>query len=134
MRKCFALMAVLFLAGTATATLAKESGGPNQPFERAPRPGEATDDRPAGAWSDGNLRFDPDTLFFGDDGGPGGTAVLGDVWDFNDGTLQGWYSVDVTEQSTAFFRQITAAIWATGGNLVSAPLLNGAGSLWVGAF
>jgi hypothetical protein len=124
-------MAVVFLAGTATATLAKESGGPSQPFERAPRPNELQNDRPAGA--DNYLRFDPDTLLFGDIAGDG-WAVAGDIWDFTPG-VQGWYSVDVTEQPTAFFRQITSSIWTTGtGNLVAAPLLNGAGSLWVGAF
>jgi hypothetical protein len=134
-------MAVMFLTGTATATLAKDSGGPIEMLSRAPGQGELLDDRPAGSSSVSHLRAD--TLIFGGVAGDG-FAIAGGIWDWDEplpgDPLDGWYGVDITEQDRAWFRHITASIWTNGdgggptGNEVAAPLLNGAGSLWVGAF
>ncbi|MCA9728175.1 MAG: hypothetical protein KC729_10860 [Candidatus Eisenbacteria bacterium] len=134
MRKCFALMAVLVLAGSATVTLAKEESR-LLPLERVPTGEE-----------DGALRSIPgqmrgngiDTVSYGDVA-PNGFSIYDDVWDWDNpsgggGALMGWYATDVTEQATAYGRQITAASWAGHGNQVSAPILTGTGSLWIGAF
>ncbi len=85
----------------------------------------------------------PDTIRFGGIG-PDGLAVPGGIWDFEDGTLQGWTSTDVTDISQAdppgdpaiggpgasYFRRITAADFT--GSPVT-PLIDGTASLWVGA-
>lgn len=78
-----------------------------------------------------------DTLSFGYVDGSG-FAVEGDSWTFDHGgsdPLEGWYGTDITTQSTAYWRRITDSIWnADPSNTVSAPVLNGTGSAWCGAF
>lgn len=76
-----------------------------------------------------------DTAWFGgvDENG---LAVAGGTWGFEDGTLQGWTSLDKTEQGE-YFRLISRA--GTGGpNEVPAgnqdPVIGGNRSLWVGAW
>ncbi len=77
-----------------------------------------------------------DTLSFGNVDGDG-FAILGDVWTFDHGggdPLEGWYAVDVTAQSDAYWRRITDASWdADPDHLVDAPVLTGQGSAWLGA-
>ncbi len=135
MRKCFAMMAVVLLAGSASESLAKTNE--ILPAEAAPRVGDMKYDMPAAAvQAQGMQRFAPgDTISFGNDDGSG-FAVEGGVWDFDTPpTLQGWYATDVTQQSTAYWRHVTDAIWnADPNNTVAAPVLNGTGSAWVGAF
>jgi len=88
------------------------------------------------------LRFDPpaahlaaiargsaDTLWFGGTA-PDGTAIPGGVWDFEDGTLQGWTSTDLTDFPT-YFRHVTADSCAAHEDAVC-PVMNGIGSIWVG--
>ena len=62
------------------------------------------------------LRYDPpeahlrslharsslDTVWFGGLDPATGTAIRGGVWDFEDGTLQGWTSVDLTDTGSWF--------------------------------
>ncbi len=82
-----------------------------------------------------------DTVYFGGRG-PDGRAIQGGVWDFEDGTLQGWTSIDVSDVSqvdppgdpsvggpgASYFRRITAADFTS-----DPPLIHGVGSVWVGA-
>ena len=42
--------------------------------------------------------------WFGDNDGPGGRATIGDVWDFTLGDLQGWTSIDLTDEPARFHR------------------------------
>ncbi|MBK8233662.1 MAG: hypothetical protein IPK72_24575 [Candidatus Eisenbacteria bacterium] len=63
-------------------------------------------------------------------------AVLGETWTFDHGSsdpLEGWTSVRLGGAGLPF-RQISAASWAGRENTVSAPLIAGNGSLWLGAF
>ena len=133
MRKCFAMMAVVLLAGGASDSLAKDT----QQFNTAaPRAGELLGDVPAGAVPQSYTRAPGDTLCFGYVGGDG-YAVLDEVWTFDHGAggAEGWYGVDVTEQPAAYFRQITSATWgADPFNDVPAPVMTGTGSAWVGVF
>src|SRR5690606_19815803 len=113
MRKCFALMAVLVLAGSATATLAKEDGK-LLPVNRADELG-ATNDRSLGAIQGHQRGGVVDTASYGDIGA-GGFSIFDDVWDWDNpsgggGALMGWYSTDVTQQSQAYGRRITQSIW-----------------------
>ncbi|MEZ4651285.1 MAG: FlgD immunoglobulin-like domain containing protein [Candidatus Eisenbacteria bacterium] len=135
MRKCFAMMAVVLLAGGASDSLAKDTQL-FQPNVAAPRAGELLGDVPAGAVPQSYTRAPGDTLCFGYVDGDG-FAVANEVWTFDHGAggAEGWYGVDVTEQSSAYFRHITDAIWdADPDNVVPAPVLTGTGSAWVGVF
>jgi len=78
-----------------------------------------------------------DTTWFGDIDGSG-VAVPGGTWDFEDGTLQGWSSNDLTDvqgpddgSGDLFVRRVTRADFA--GSDVDA-VINGDASLWWGAF
>lgn len=134
MRKCFAMMAVVLLAGSAMDSLAKDTET-FYPNVAAPRLGEALDDVPAGAVPQSYTRGTPDTLYFGYVDG-GGFAIPGETWTFDHGagSLEGWYGVDITEQSDTYFQHITDASWnADPFNVVDAPVIAGTGSAWVGA-
>ena len=142
MRKCFALMAVVFLAGNASAALAKD--GFNF-LTQAPLPGESIDDRPATLEPISANRGGPCTLNFGYIDGDG-FAILDDIWDFDHGgadPFEGWTTIDLTQQNRTYWRHITSTIWTDGDagngnvpttNAVAAPILDGVGSAWVGAF
>ena len=135
MRKCFAMMAVVLLAGGATDSLARDTEM-FLPNTSAPRPGDLLGDLPAGAVSQSYTREEGDTLCFGYVDG-GGFAVVNETWTFDHGagTLEGWYGVDVTEQGGAYFRQITTSIWdADAENNVAAPVFGTQGAAWVGVF
>lgn len=78
-----------------------------------------------------------DTTWFGGIDGSG-VAVEGGTWDFEDGTLQGWNSLDLTDvhgpddgSGDLFVRRVTSADFV--GSPVDATM-NGTGSLWWGAF
>jgi hypothetical protein len=137
MRKCFALMAVLVLAGSATATLAKENGK-LLPVDRAPELGISTDDRPFGSIPAQQRGGIVDTASYGDLGA-GGFSIFDDVWDWDNpdaggDPLMGWYSTDITQQSQAYGRRITEAIWDGHGNPATAPRFGTVGALWIGTF
>ncbi len=82
-----------------------------------------------------------DTVLFGGEG-VDGLAFDGGIWDFEDGTLQGWSSRDLTDVGQAdppgdpsvggdtYFRRITAADFS---GATTIPVMNGVGSLWAGA-
>lgn len=135
MSKYIALGLVLFAGVLCSDALAKGNGTPTLPAERAPRPEESEWDRPWTAPSMTQTRGTP--ISFGGVG-PDGFAILDEAWTWDDGgadPLQGWYSVDMTVNQANYFRHITSTIWNTGtGNGVPAPILNGTGSMWVGAF
>ncbi len=82
----------------------------------------------------------PDTVNFGYFTVIGGNtyAVQGDTWTFDHDPSQpfeGWYCVDESFAHGTFFRQITQAIWSSDPNNVEpAPIIDGAGSAWVGLF
>ncbi len=82
----------------------------------------------------------PDTVDFGYFTVIGGNlyAVQNDSWTFDHDPTQpfeGWYGVDETTNRGAYFRQITPAIWSSDPNNVEpAPIIDGAGSAWVGLF
>ncbi len=73
-----------------------------------------------------------------------GLAIEGGVWDFEDGTLQGWWSEDLTvvvqadppgdpsvgSPGNTYFRRVTAADFS---GATTIPVMNGVGSLWAGA-
>ncbi len=63
--------------------------------------------------------------------GADGQAQVGGIWDFEDGTLQGWQSVDLSAEA-AYFRRITPADAIAHGDPTD-PTMAGAGSMWVGA-
>jgi len=77
---------------------------------------------------------DPDSLWFGgiDENG---LATQGGIWDFEDGTLQGWTSTDLTDEGT-WFRHVTIdscnAHAADGCPVISEG--SSTGSMWLGAF
>src|SRR5690606_36158493 len=132
----FALMAVLVLAGSATATLAKEDGK-LLPVNRADELG-ATNDRSLGAIQGHQRGGVVDTASYGDIGA-GGFSIFDDVWDWDNpsgggGALMGWYSTDVTQQSQAYGRRITQSIWNGHGNPATAPTFGTTGAIWIGAF
>ncbi len=90
-----------------------------------------------------------DTVWFGGED-VDGLAFKGDrsggestgIWDFEDGTLQGWSSEDKTDVGQAdppgdpstggdtYFRRITAADFS---GATTIPVMSGVGSLWAGA-
>jgi hypothetical protein len=70
-----------------------------------------------------------DTLWFGGVDA-GGVAVPGGVWDFDDGTLQGWTSQDLTDEGV-HVRHVADDSCAAHGDPVC-PVINGEGSLWIG--
>lgn len=143
MRKCFAVLGVLFLAGTVSSALAATSDQAPELYERAQRANEFLGDVPAKASSSNFNRAMGDTLFYGYYGADG-LAVEGyprggaaHTWTFDHGSadpFEGWYATDVTANLSASFRQITTTSWAGHGNAVSAPILDGAGSAWIGNF
>lgn len=61
----------------------------------------------------------------------------GNAWTFDHGApdpVEGWTTLDMTDNPTAYFQQITATSWAAGhSNPVAAPIIHGTGSVWVGA-
>jgi hypothetical protein len=71
-----------------------------------------------------------DTVCYGGHDG-NGYAVQGGVWDFNDGTMQGWYGVDLTQNTgDPWFRRVAAADFECP---ESAPMIKGtAGQIWIG--
>lgn len=81
-----------------------------------------------------------DTTYYGGVSGDGYTAnqVVGDggsgvaIWDFEDGTLQGWTSIDLTD-IPVYVRSVTAATFV--GSPASGLMSSGGstGSLWFGA-
>ena len=137
MRKCFAMMAVVLLAGGATDSLAKDSQTVPKTVD-ALRIGEVTGDLPAGgvpqSYTRGTL---PDTLCFGYVDG-GGFAMPGEVWTFDHDAgnpEEGWTTIDQTQQPDPYFRHVTDAIWdADPENVVAAPDFNTLGVAWVGLF
>jgi hypothetical protein len=135
MRKCFALLGVALLVTTAATAFGKVSPQDRPlPFERITMPGET--DLPAKA-PDGFARSD--TFNFGYYTVVGGAyyAVQGEMWTWDHGApnaLEGWYAVDLSANTGAFFQRITAASWAGHGNEVAAPLVSGSASAWVGVF
>ena len=52
-------------------------------------------------------RAGSDTTYYGGNDGPGGIAVEGGIWDFEDGTFQGWSTSDHTVQPV-FGRRVEA--------------------------
>ncbi|MEZ4652738.1 MAG: FlgD immunoglobulin-like domain containing protein [Candidatus Eisenbacteria bacterium] len=93
-------------------------------------------DRPSDATAS-SARALVDTVSYGDLG-PDGFSIHGDVWDWDDpegaDPLMGWYAQDITVQAQTYGRRISADDWAGHGNEVPAPILDGVGSLWIGAF
>jgi len=77
---------------------------------------------------------DPDSLWFGgiDENG---LAVQGGIWDFEDGTLQGWTSTDLTDEGD-WFRHVTVdSCTAHAADGCPAITEGGStGSMWAGAF
>ncbi len=82
----------------------------------------------------GNAYAQPDTLWLGGVDPATGLAVEGGIWDFEDSTMQGWTSVDLTDVP-AFFTHVTADSHAAHGDPASCVITaNGsAGSIWCGA-
>jgi hypothetical protein len=144
MRKCFAVLGVLFLAGTVSSALAATPEQARELYERASRTGEFLGDIPAKTSSSNFNRAPGDTIFYGYYNGTTGLAVSGyprngaaHTWTFDHGAplpFEGWYATDVTANLSTVFRHITSSIWTGGGNSVPAPILTGAGSAWIGAF
>lgn len=142
MRKIFALVFVALLAITASDAFAR-IGGSTEPAMQAPMLGDWENDIPARV-PQGFTRSD--TLNFGNYQIIGGEyyAVLGGIWDFEDGaagpgmggpSLQGWYAIDVTANPGAYWRRITDAIWSADPlNPAYVPLITGPGCVWVGLF
>jgi len=85
---------------------------------------------PPRAHLDALARGSIDTTWFGGTDG-GGVAIPGGVWDFEDGTLQGWTSEDLTDMPV-YVRRVTEDACLTHGDPVC-PLMNGTGSVWFGA-
>jgi len=77
---------------------------------------------------------EPDTLWFGGLDPVTGLAVEGGIWDFEDGTTQGWTSVDHTDQPV-FFTHVTADSHSAHGDPVDCVIRLGGsvGSMWLGA-
>lgn len=77
-----------------------------------------------------------DTLCFGAVDASG-VATSGGIWTFDHGAggLEGWTSVDLTEQSGTYFRGITSGSWGADPlNQVPAPVFGTGGAAWVGVF
>ena len=64
-----------------------------------------------------------------------GLAVAGETWTFDHGggdPFEGWEQIDNTTDQFTAFRHINTAKWSGHGNPVVAPIINGAGSVWLG--
>lgn len=72
-----------------------------------------------------------DTTYYGGED-VDGLAFAGGIWDFEDGTLQGWFSRDLTDKPT-YFRRITRADDDLTGSPTE-PVINGEASVWCGAW
>lgn len=81
-----------------------------------------------------------DTTWFGGVDGGSGLAIEGGIWDFEDGTLQGWTDYDHTG-IPVYFRRVQRSDFDTDGDL-GGPfgevdqdcVIEGNWSVWVGAF
>jgi hypothetical protein len=80
-------------------------------------------------------RAPAETLWFGGEDPVTGLAVPGEIWDFDDGTLQGWTSIDRTDLGGPFFTHVTADSHLAHGDPTSAVISPGGstGSIWCGA-
>ena len=105
MRKTMAFYAVfgLFLAAM-SAQAVTPRGDLFLRASRASLNGQL-DDRPVGVVSHSTRS---DTVLWGGHDGSG-YAVVGGLWDFADGTLQGWYSIDQTENTGDAFCSLMTA-------------------------
>lgn len=72
-------------------------------------------------------RAAPDTIFFGGTDASG-LAIQGGAWDFEDGTMQGWTTTDLTDIGV-FFRRVKRTDFATD---PEDAVIHGDASLWVG--
>jgi hypothetical protein len=119
---------VLFFLTAFPASTASAAAPRSDLFLSAMAPPSAGNPRGAFAGSN-SQRAQADTVWFG--GFDGSYAVEGGVWDFDDGTMQGWYGVDLTENSgPTWWQRVTAADFEC---LESAPMLAGTvGQLWLG--
>ncbi len=75
-----------------------------------------------------------ETTWYGGQDPVTGLAVEGGVWDFEDGTLQGWSSIDLTDEGI-WFRHVTADSCAAHITTPCPVITEGGstGSMWVGA-
>jgi hypothetical protein len=73
---------------------------------------------------------DPDTLWYGGIDAETGLAVEGGVWDFDDGTPQGWFSVDRTDEGVQV-RHVTPDSHAVHGDPAVCSI--DGGSIWFGS-
>jgi hypothetical protein len=80
-------------------------------------------------------RAPAETLWFGGEDPVTGLAVPGGIWDFDDGTLQGWTSIDRTDVGGPFFTHVTADSHLAHGDPTSVVITPGGsmGSIWCGA-
>ncbi|MCC7144402.1 MAG: T9SS type A sorting domain-containing protein [Candidatus Eisenbacteria bacterium] len=136
MRKCSALMVLALAATTSATAFARE---PHQGIQNATvdpnRPGLGSD-MPMRA-PEGFARAD--TFCYGYTQTISGAlyAVPGDVWTFDhnpSGSVEGWYAVDISANTGAFWKRIDAAAWSGHGNAVAAPIISGTASAWVGIY
>lgn len=102
-----------------------------QVAEQAPRPGDLLPTSPPSGVRADTVRFGYYTIVGGEP-----YAVLGEEWTFDHGAddpLEGWTSVNLTNAGLPF-RRIDAAAWSGHGNAVTAPVIAGTASAWIGAF
>jgi hypothetical protein len=130
-------MATLILVGTASSALAKDDGKV-LPFTEVNTEIGPLADRPVQSIPSQERGGIVDTASYGDLG-PGGFSIFEDIWDWDNpdaggDPLMGWYATDMSQQPTAYGRRLTESIWDGNQNPPSAPLLVGAGLLWMGVF
>ncbi len=124
MRMRFSLLAIAIMAFAGVAMAV--APGPRKAIEVNPTL-EAPD---IATRADYHLR--PDTTWWGGIG-PDGLAVQDSMWNFNDGTFQGWQSIDETENDDDYFDRVTEDTFLDHGDPYQ-PMFPGTyAELWCGA-
>ena len=93
-------------------------------------PGEPSSDLPVPAFA----RDESDTVWFGGDDGQG-IAYEGGIWDWDtvvSDPLQGWTSIDETEDPAVYFRWVTPDSFIAHGDPCVPDFFGGGGMLWCG--
>ena len=134
MRKGFALLAILMLVAAGSA-VARDASVPE--MKQALLPGETMD----GMFSQREFTRQ-DTLWFGGDDGSGNALLSAELGNPDDATwtwdhggpdpLEGWYTIDVTENDMVYFRRVTAGFFSVDDPCT--PMFPGeVGEIWCGA-
>lgn len=137
MKKFVALIGAVLLVSSAGIALARVNPGSPSPLcvTQSPTPGYLENDHQVRAFGSAKV----DTLAFGYyTTKPDGLtyALLGGEWNFDpvaEDPLEGWTSIDQTDNDRAYWRQLTVAKWIAEGGSLPWPAMTGNGMALCGA-